>query len=236
MALASRTAILLPLLLLLVGCNSQGTSGPAAGEAVSQAPPQAAGGRKPAPGRQTFVIVPEQSTASYVADEEFFAGALNKLGIAAGKSKVVGSTRAIKGQFELDPEHPATAPGDNTFTVQMNTFTTNQPRRDKWIREEGPRLNDYPVATFKATAVNGGAATGQALNFKLAGNMTIREITKPVTFDVTAQLAGDTLTGVATSRLRLSDFGIGPLEFLNTLTVADQFGIEVQFTARSQAK
>jgi len=47
-------------------------------------------------GRQTFVVVPEQSKASYLANEEFFAGALKKLGITAGKRTVVGSTQSIE--------------------------------------------------------------------------------------------------------------------------------------------
>ena len=32
-------------------------------------------------GMRTFVVVPDQSTASYLVDEEFFGGALDKLGI-----------------------------------------------------------------------------------------------------------------------------------------------------------
>ena len=42
------------------------------------------------------------------------------------------------------------AKGDNTFTVRMDTFTTDQPRRDQYIRDDGPRFADYPLATFKA--------------------------------------------------------------------------------------
>ncbi len=51
-------------------------------------------------------------------------------------------------------------------------------------------------------------------------------------FGYNTSLSGDTLTGVATARLLMSSFGIEPLSFVNTLTVADEFGIEVKFTAR----
>jgi hypothetical protein len=48
-------------------------------------------------------------------------------------------------------------------------------------------------------------------------------------------LTGDTLTGAATaSNLKMSDFGIEQLSFVNTLTVADEFGIEVQITAQEE--
>ena len=72
------------------------------------------------------------------------------------------------------------------------------------------------------------------MSFKLVGDLTVRDVTQPATFDVTAQLAGDTLTGVATARTLMSRFGIEPPNFANTLTVADEFGIEVQFIARTQ--
>ena len=73
---------------------------------------------------------------------------------------------------------------------------------------------------------------GEEVSFKLIGDLTVRETTQPATFDVTATLTGDTLTGVATTRLLMSGFGIEPPNFANTLTVADEFGIEVQFTAK----
>ncbi len=173
----------------------------------------------------------------FLMDEEFFGGALDKLGIAAGKVDVVGTTQELAGQLQLDLSNLAAALGDNSFTVKMNTFTTDQARRDQWIRENGPRFNDYPEATFKATAIEGAPSAytdGQEVSFKLKGDMTIREVTQPVTFDITAKLAGDTLTGIAATRLLLSQFGIEPPSFANTLTVADEFGIEVDFTARAQ--
>ena len=191
----------------------------------------------PVSGQRTFVIVPEESRASYLVDEEFFAGALEKLGVAAGEYDVVGSTQAIAGQLQLDLDNLGDALGENTFTVQMNTFATDQPDRDNWIRTDGPRFNTYPLASFRATAIAGAPASyseGEEVSFQLAGDLTIREVTQPVTFDVTATLAGDTLTGVATADARMSDFGIDPPNFANTLTVADEFRMEVAFTARAE--
>ena len=68
----------------------------------------------------------------------------------------------------------------------------------------------------------------------MVGDLTVREVTQPIAFDVTARLVGDTLTGVATARAKMSDFGIDPPNFANTLTVADDFGMEVVFTAKAE--
>jgi polyisoprenoid-binding protein YceI len=188
-------------------------------------------------GVRTFVIVPAESKASYVADEELFALAFTKFGLPPGWAKVVGSTQAIEGRFQIDLEQPAATLGSNEFAVRMNTFSTGRDMRDNWIRENGPRFNDYPVATFRATAIEGAARSdrpGEALSFNLRGMLTIREIARPATFAVRAMLTEDTLSGDATTRLLMSSFGIETITFHNTLTVADEIGLEVRFRARAE--
>lgn len=206
-------------------------------EAEEPADAEAAAPGRPVSGLRTFVVVPEASRASYLVDEEFFGGALAKLGIPAGLAKVVGSTQAIEGRLQLNLDDLSAPLGENVFTVRINTLTTDREDRDQWIRENGPRLDSFPIATFVAKAIEGAPATyneGEEVNFKLSGDLTIRNITRPVTFDVTASLNGDTLTGVATTRLLMSDFGIEQLSFVNTLTVADEFGLEIHITAKEE--
>jgi polyisoprenoid-binding protein YceI len=240
-----RLSVKLIALLLLVTLLSACASSPSA-EAPTAEPTKAEESAAPAApadastgaavgGKRTFVIVPAESKASYLVDEEFFSGALDKLGIAAGLVDVVGSTQEIEGQLQLNFDNLAEALGENSFNVKLNTLTTDQSRRDRWIRENGPSFNQYPLATFKATAIEGAPSSyseNTDVSFKLVGDLTIRQATKSVTFDITAKVAGDTLTGVATTRLKMSDFGIDPPSFANTLSVADEFGIEVQFTAK----
>jgi polyisoprenoid-binding protein YceI len=226
-----------PLALILAAC---GRDAPDTSGAPPPAETRTESAAAPISGRRTFVIVPEQSRASYRANEEFFPGALKLLGIDAGKVQAIGSTQSIEGQFQLDVDNPAVSPGENSFTVRVNTFTSNQSKRDDYTREirddGGPSFDAYPVATFKATAIEGDStatAGGRDLTLAVTGDLTVRDVTKPVRFDVRSQLSGNTLSGVATSRVLLSSFGIGPIEFSDILRVADELGIEVQFTARA---
>ena len=88
-----------------------------------------------------------------------------------------------------------------------------------------------------ATSISGlpdSYTPGSELSFELNGDLTVRDVTKPVTFAVTAVLNGDTLTGKATLPTRMTDYGIEPPNFANTLTVADEFVIEVDITAKEQ--
>ncbi len=227
---------LLLLGLVLTACGGSEATREGTPEASSSASSDGAAAARPA-GVRTYVIVPAESKASYIADEELFALALTKFGLSPGWARVVGTTQAIEGRFQIDMERPAASLGKNEFTVRMNTFTTGREMRDNWIRENGPRFNDYPVATFTATAIEGSpesARPGEALSFNLRGTLTIREIPRPATFAVRARLAGDTLDGDATTRVRMSSFGIEAITFHDTLTVADDIGLEVKFRARAE--
>lgn len=216
---------------LLAGCTGAATPAPAPTTA-----PAATAAPAPA-GFRTFTIVPAESKASYIVDEEFFADALQKYNIQAGQVKTVGSTQEIAGQLQLNLDDLSSPLGDNRFTVQISTLSSDQTLRDGWIRRNGPRLNDYPTAEFVATGVQGAPASyteGEEVQFQLVGTLTMRDITQPATFDVTATLQGDTITGKATTRARLTDFGIDPPNFANTLVVGDEFTIEVDIAAREQ--
>ncbi len=188
-----------------------------------------------ATGMRTFVVVPDQSTAAYLVDEEFLGGALDKLGIAAGDYDIVGSTQEVSGQFELDLD--AGTIGANEFTVQIDTLSSDQSRRDNWVREQAPAFARFPTATFVANSIENAPSDytdGEEATFQLSGDLSVRDVTLPITFDVTATLDGDTISGVAIADSLLSDFGINPPNFANTLTVEDPFQIRMELTAVEQ--
>lgn len=186
----------------------------------------------------TFLIVPEESQASYVVQEEFFAGALSTIGIQAGEETAVGVTSEIEGGISLGLSEPRPTLGPNEFVVDLRTLTSDQPRRDQRIRQNDLESNRFPFARFVATEIVGfpqDYVAGEPVSFQLVGEMTIREITNPLTFDVVATLNGDTLTGAATSYLLMQDYGFDPPNILNILAVIDGVTVTLEFTAREGA-
>lgn len=185
-----------------------------------------------AEGARTFVVVPDQSTASYLVDEEFFGGALSKFGIEAGEYDIIGSTQDVSGQFDLNLAEGTI--GANEFSVQIDTLSTDQNRRDNWVRDQEPAFAKFPTATFIATGIENAPSDysdGEEVTFQLSGDLSVRDVVVPITFDVTATLTGDTITGVAIADSLLSDFGINPPNFANTLSVEDAFQIRMELTA-----
>lgn len=189
--------------------------------------PAAGGGR-------TFVVDTAVSQASFIVNEEFLVDALTKLGIEAGETVVVGTTPGVTGEIQLDFDSPEIVQAAQ-FTVDMTGLATDQNRRDKWLTENAITTGVFPQATFVATSASGLPASindGEPVDFQLTGDLTVRDVTNSVTFEVTAVLTNNTIEGTATLPLKMSDFGITPPDFANTLTVADDFMIEVALTAR----
>ena len=185
-------------------------------------------------GATTYTVVTEASSASYIVDEEFLAEALEKLGIQAGEQVIVGTTPGVSGQIQLNFDNPDPLVGAQ-FTVDMTGLQTDQDRRDNWLADNAIQTGVYPEATFVASGATGlpsEPTEGEPVDFELSGDLTVRETTIPVTFDVTATMEGDAITGTAVLNLNLTDLGITPPDFANTLTVADPFRIEVDLTAR----
>lgn len=187
---------------------------------------------------RTYIISPEESEASYVVTEELFADALTEFGLQPGPTNTVrGATQAIEGRFTLDLDDLPNTLGENRFAVDMTTLSTGERLRDSWIRTDGPRFNDYPVAEFIASEIQvdlDSFTPGEEVSFQLIGELTIREISRPKTFDVTAMLEGDTVAGIATTEARLTEFDIEPPDIYLTLSVADPFTIEIDFVAHAQ--
>lgn len=224
-----RLLLLVALCLLLVGC-APATPAPAAQAEPTPTPLPAA------PGFRTFVVVPEESSAAYLVDEEFFADALRKYNIAAGQKVTIGSTNRVEGSLALDL-NAAQPLGPNEFTVDLLSLTSDQSLRDGWLRENALESEKFPEARFVASAIEGAPANyseGEEARFQLVGELTVRSITLPVTFDVTATLSGDTIRGVAEAKVQMSDFGVTPPNFANTLVVADLFTIRIELTAKEQ--
>jgi len=177
-------------------------------------------------GTRTFTIVPEQSEASYEVQEQFLSRDL--------PNQAIGKTNAVTGelQFSLDGKPSGKV---TNITVDLSKLTSDESRRDNRIRQQWLESNKYPNAVFTSTDAQGLPETyteGQDVSFKLTGNMTIRDVTKPVTFDVIGKLVGDTITGSATTQILMKDFGIDPPSVAGMLTVKDGVTIKLNFTAK----
>lgn len=171
-----------------------------------------------------FQIVPEQSQASFSIYED----------LAGQPNTVVGTTSDVSGQLAINT-------GDLSQTqvgvIQINarTFVTDSDRRNNAIRNFILNTNQYELITFTPTSLtglSGSAQVGQPVTFQVVGDLTIRNITQSVTFDVT--VTGDSeaqITGKASTIIKRSDYQLSIPNVPNVANVGEELTLEFNFVA-----
>lgn len=178
-------------------------------------------------GAVTFNIVPEESKVSYEIGETFF-NQNNRFNLA------VGVTQVISGSVFADLSNPP-ASSIGPIEVDISQFTSDSNRRDNAIRGRWLESSQFPIATFVSTQIEGlpdAYVEGQDYQIKVTGDLSVRDVTRSVTFDVTARLQGQTLSGRAETTVLLSDFNIGPIDIAGMLKTEDEAHLILEFTAR----
>jgi polyisoprenoid-binding protein YceI len=178
-----------------------------------------------ATGTRTFVIDPAQSSAQYAVEEIFFSD--NRLFTA------VGVTNAVEGEFEVTANGKPSGKVTR-MRVDLRTLKSDSPRRDSAIRRQWLESDTYPYADFVSTdALNlpESYTEGEQVTFTLVGDMTVRDVTKSVEWTVVGTLQGDTVTGEATTVIKMSDFGFAAPDIGGVLKAEDEAALTVTFVA-----
>jgi polyisoprenoid-binding protein YceI len=143
-------------------------------------------------------------------------------------SKVRGKFAQFDVQIVTAPE-----PLNSTVTVSVDTAsvdTGNQTRDDDLRSERFLDTDNHPQMTFKSTSV-----TPDGDKYKVAGDLTIRGVTKPVTLDVEVNGFGPDPYGgtragfTATTEINRNDFGVSfnaPIP--GGVMVSEKIGIEIE--------
>lgn len=148
-------------------------------------------------------------------------------------TKVRGAFNDFDGRIKVDGDTPANS--SVAVTIQAASIDTRNAQRDEHLRgSDFLELEKFPQITFVSTAV---AQDGE--NFSLTGDLTIKDVTKPVTIDFTFEGVakdpfGNTRAGFeGTTTISRKDFGITWNAALETggVLVSDKVVLEFEVSA-----
>ncbi|HNB51199.1 MAG TPA: YceI family protein [Anaerolineales bacterium] len=175
-------------------------------------------------GTVVFSIVSTESQARFTLDEE----------LRSVPTTVIGATDQVAGEIGIDFANPANS---QLGIIQVNarTLTTDSSNRNRMIRNEILDTESFEFITFTPTALTGLPATiavGDTVTFQVTGDLTIRDVTKSVTFDVTVTVAAaDRLEGLASVTVLRSDYGLQIPSVPGVANVTDEVLLELEFVA-----
>jgi|HigsolmetaAR202D_1030399.scaffolds.fasta_scaffold10396_1 polyisoprenoid-binding protein YceI len=179
---------------------------------------------EPAATAQLFEIVANESEARFVI-EEVLRGA---------DVTVVGKTSMIAGQIEINPSDLSST---RLGVIQVNArdIATDNNMRNRAIKNFILDTNTFEFVTFTPVELVGlpaSASVGDTVNFQIVGDLTIKDVTKRVTFDAQVTAVSETrVEGSASTSFPYRDFNLAIPDAPMVDTVADDVKLEIDFVA-----
>ena len=171
-----------------------------------------------------------QLAGDYVIDPEH-----SRIGFTA-RHAMVTKVRGSFGEFSGTAHIAADADASHTtLTVHAPSFTTNHDQRDGHVKSaDFLDVESFPELTFRSTSV-----VGDGENYKITGDLTIKDTTKAITIDFEyTGLAKDPFGNVragfeGSTTINRKDYGITFNAALETggVLVSEKVGLEFDISA-----
>jgi polyisoprenoid-binding protein YceI len=179
-------------------------------------------------GATLYTIQASDSTASFVIDEV----------LRGSPYTVIGTTDQVAGQLALDPSDPSTAQL-GTILINARTLTTDDDSRNRALGNRILSTDQYEYISFTPTTLSGlptSITTTQPFSFEVSGDLTIKDVTRQATFDVTVTPDTDgSLDGQATTTINYADWGLSIPSVPFVASVEDEVALHLDFSATATA-
>ncbi len=177
-----------------------------------------------------YITSGESSRARYRVRERLLGRELD--------NDAVGETADITGSIALD-DKGAVVRGASGFDVNLTGLKSDENRRDNYVRSRILVTDSFPSTKLAVTGVRGLPSplpVSGRVQFQLLGDLTLKGITRPTTWNVVANVNGDRLTGTASTAFTFTDFQLTQPKVRVVLSVADTIRLEYDFAMRKQAQ
>ncbi len=173
-----------------------------------------------------YVVVPDGSEVRYRVREQL-------VGLSF-PNDAVGVTSTVEGMIVFDAQGRL-ASGESRFTVDLRTLRSDEGRRDNYVRRNTLETDRYPLVTFVPTETRRlpipFPGTG-SVPFELVGDLTVKEVTRRVSWDATATFDGPRVAVRARTAFRFGDFGLRVPRVSVVLSVEDEIKLEADLVLR----
>ena len=180
-------------------------------------------------GHVSYRVVAPQSETRYRVREQLAGFNL--------PNDAVGATRAIEGTIAFDAQGRI-LPSESLLTVDMTKLQSDKDRRDSYVRRNTLETDRYPTTLFLPTEVRGlpfPLPQSGTTSFELIGDLTVRGVTKRVTWTSTADFSGQDIRVQAKTAFRFEDFGISIPRVASVLSVDDHIQLEADLMLRPRS-
>jgi polyisoprenoid-binding protein YceI len=178
------------------------------------------------PALQIYEISPEDSEVRFEIDED----------LAGVRNTVVGRTDQVAAQLAVDYADLSTVQV-GVLQINARTLVTDNSFRNRALNNQILDTSAYEFITFTPTAINGltdSVNVGDTVTFTIVGDLTIRDVTTEVTFDVEATAVSETqISGSASTIVTREVYGLVIPSVPQVANVEDEVELYIAFVANA---
>ena len=136
--------------------------------------------------------------------------------------KISGKGAKLSGDMKI-----ADGSATGKFDLDLTGFDTGIDTRNEHMKEKYLETQKYPKATLtlEKVALPAGFKPGQAADAKFTGQLTVKDVSKPVEGTVKIASAAE-MPATADFKFKLSDYPVGVPKYMG-ITVADDVSVHV---------
>ena len=172
-----------------------------------------------------IITVTEGSEALYRINEQLARRDL--------PNDAVGTTSEIEGQIVFSDDGTVDAERSK-ITVGVGSLRSDSDRRDSYIQRNSLESNQYPeviIAVKEVPGLSWPLPTSGEVSFEMVGDLTIRDQTRPVTWETTATFTDGAIEGLAKTVVTFEQFDMTKPRVAIVLSVVDEIRLEINFVA-----
>lgn len=144
----------------------------------------------------------------------------------------VGVTSAVSGTIDLTDTGQIGAGAQ--ITVEVSGLTSDERRRDGFVRDNLLQARRHPVVTFSPTQVTGLSLPlgADAAEVTITGDLTVKGVTRQVTWQGTVRVEDGLIRLSAATTFTFADFELSKPRVALVLSVDDDITLEVDLVLR----
>ena len=167
------------------------------------------------------LVIGEGSRARYIVREQ--------LARISFPSDAVGETDGVMGSIVFDAKG-VVQQDRSRIIVNLASLRSDAGLRDGYLRRRTLQTGRFPDAEFVVKSVPGlpwPLPTSGEVEFRLIGDMTIRDVTKQLAWEAKAQFSGGGASGRAKTSFKFGDFDLEIPRVRLVLSIVDEIRLEL---------
>ena len=155
----------------------------------------------------------------------------------SGPIDAVGETPDVEGAVVFDADGNVDS-RLSVITVGLAGLTSDEDRRDNYVRNRVFNTDSYPNATLAVTGTPGlewPLPTSGSATFQITGDFTVRDVTSPTTWEVEATFDGDSITGKAKTVVTFDEVQLAKPSLAFIISVEDEIRLELDIEATASS-